>query len=153
VVVAVKIRGIAESEVISDDFFIVIDRLCEILDSRMELWSMQMKKVQKVTLFGPSSKNKQLLQDLLVGRLTVAYDLAAAFRYLHENMIVYRDIKPANIGFDHRGTFKNSTIQYRQSSPSFSLSLPMSNSHHTATMQQEMLKCLILDCVKPCHRH
>jgi serine/threonine protein kinase len=34
----------------------------------------------------------------MIERMTVAYDLAAAFFYLHENRLIYRDIKPENIG-------------------------------------------------------
>jgi serine/threonine protein kinase len=88
---------------VDKDFFIIIDRLCEILDHRMDKWRDQMKKNDKRLLFGSSNKNKICLEQLLVERLTVAYDLAAAFCYLHEHKLVYRDIKPANIGFDHRG--------------------------------------------------
>jgi serine/threonine protein kinase len=96
----------AEGKAVSDDFFIIIDRLCETLDDRMDAWREEVKKHHnKRSIFGPSSKCKQLSEQLLVNRLTVAYDLAAAFWYLHEHKLVYRDIKPANIGFDHRGMF------------------------------------------------
>ena len=101
----VKIRGIAQGETLSDDFFIIIDRLCETLEVRMDVWREESKKQQhKRTIFGLAIKTKKSgLEQLLVERLTVAYDLAAAFWYLHEHKLVYRDIKPANIGFDHRG--------------------------------------------------
>jgi serine/threonine protein kinase len=71
----------------------------------MDAWREEIKKHQnKLSIFGPSNKiKKMVLEQLLVERLTVAYDLAAAFWYLHEHKLVYRDIKPANIGFDHRG--------------------------------------------------
>jgi serine/threonine protein kinase len=48
--------------------------------------------------------SREMIQHLLIERMTVAYDLAAAFFYLHEHRLVYRDIKPENIGFDIRGT-------------------------------------------------
>ena len=90
----------------SDAFFIIIDRLYETLEERTEVWREESKKHHnKLSIFGPSSKCKKISEQLLVERLTVAYDLAAAFWYLHEHKLVYRDIKPANIGFDHRGMF------------------------------------------------
>lgn len=93
---------------VSDDFFIIIDRLCETLEVRMDAWREEIKKHQnKLFIFGTTNKTKKiLLEQLLVERLTVAYDLAAAFWYLHEHKLVYRDIKPANIGFDHRGMIR-----------------------------------------------
>ncbi|CAB9498045.1 Probable LIM domain-containing serine/threonine-protein kinase DDB [Seminavis robusta] len=43
---------------------------------------------------------------LLVERLIVAYDLASALAYMHENSLIYRDIKQENFGFDIRGDIK-----------------------------------------------
>lgn len=42
----------------------------------------------------------------LAERLSVAYDIASALSYLHERNIIYRDLKPNNIGFDVRGDAK-----------------------------------------------
>lgn len=44
--------------------------------------------------------------DFLKQRVLVAYDLTAAFEYMHDFRLVYRDIKPQNIGFDIRGDVK-----------------------------------------------
>ena len=35
-----------------------------------------------------------MFHQVLKERMIVAYDLAVAFMYLHENRLVYRDIKP-----------------------------------------------------------
>ena len=131
---------------VSDEFFIIIDRLCETLDARMDVWREEMKKQQnKLSIFGPSNKNKKLvLEQLLVERLTVAYDLAAAFWYLHEHKLVYRDIKPANIGFDHRGMI-SVLLCILNMTPNLTI-LSYFN-------KKAMSKCLILDCVKAFHLH
>ena len=116
-------------------FFIILDRLQQTLDERMKDWVKSEKKF-KGTVFG-IGKRKNALRDLMVDRMTVAYDIAAALFYLHENRcvcdescwlyvslpapflaievlsysfissacwnadkcrLVYRDIKPENIG-------------------------------------------------------
>lgn len=84
-------------------FFIILDRLHGTLDKRMEMWRDVYRKNHGILCM--FDRNRQIIHQLMVERLTVAYDLAAAFFYLHENRLVYRDIKPENIGFDIRGKF------------------------------------------------
>jgi hypothetical protein len=67
-------------------FFIVMDRLHQTLDQRMKEW-VQEDQRSRGFAFG-IGKNKLALKQLLVYRMTVAYDLAAAFFYLHENWYV-----------------------------------------------------------------
>ena len=64
-------------------YFLVMDRLYGTLDQKINAWR---KKQKEWTggFFG-LGKKKSMLKDLLVDRMTVAYDLAAAFFYLHEN--------------------------------------------------------------------
>ena len=44
-------------------------------------------------MMGLIGGDKDGLKKLMVTRMTVAYDLASAFNYLHSNKLVYRDIK------------------------------------------------------------
>ena len=67
-------------------FFIILDRLHITLDKQINQWAKEQKKFRGGFL--GIGRNKVKLKELLVQRLTVAYDLAAAFMYLHENRCV-----------------------------------------------------------------
>lgn len=82
----IKMRGWAASDPLKEGFFLVLDRLYDTLEERMKKWQ-KIKKQAKGSLFGIGS-NKAALKELLTDRLLVAYDLAAAFRYLHEQKYV-----------------------------------------------------------------
>merc|ERR1739844_312023 len=42
----------------------------------------------------------------MLERVSIACSLASAFKYLHYHRLIYRDIKPENIGFDSKGIVK-----------------------------------------------
>lgn len=65
-------------------FFLVLDLLKSNLQEKMEKWASQ--RAIHVTL-----------------RLRVAAQIAAALLHLHQHRIIYRDVKPTNIGFDEKG--------------------------------------------------
>lgn len=99
----VKLRGMAQGDIVDRHFFIVLDRLHGTLDGRIKSWRRIYDHHTTFWRHVCSQKSREILKVLMIERLTVAYDLAAAFFYLHENRLVYRDIKPENIGFDIRG--------------------------------------------------
>jgi hypothetical protein len=86
----VKIRGVAEGDTLQKDYFIIIDRMCETLDTRMSTWQEEAKRHQTwgSLLVASNKKKKQALDQLMLDRLTVAYDMASAFSYLHEHQYV-----------------------------------------------------------------
>lgn len=83
-------------------FFLVIDRLYDTLDRRIDIW----KEVQKRKLALNNGETRKLLAGLFLQRLLVAQDIASALRHLHRLHIIFRDLKPDNLGFDFDGRVK-----------------------------------------------
>jgi len=92
----VKIHGraggcISNSYRLSDDgYFILLDRLTDTLDDRILRWK------RSYTARSPPS----------LSQIKAACSIANAMIYLHDKMIVFCDLKPANVGFDSRGVLK-----------------------------------------------
>lgn len=86
-------------------FFLVLDRLFDTLDIKIEKWSKEIKTNYR--LCGRAKKGqKSNVQGCWRERLIAALDVARALKYMHKHEILYRDLKPENIGFDIRGDAK-----------------------------------------------
>jgi serine/threonine protein kinase len=93
----IKIHGraggcVSKSFRLGDGYFILLDRLQDTLDDRILDWRKK---------FPNSSKNPPGVQQV-----KVATAIADAMAFLHSKNIVFRDLKPANVGFDERGIVK-----------------------------------------------
>jgi serine/threonine protein kinase len=100
-------------------YFLLLDRLQCTLEHKIDHWRNFERAIDMDRKKGA----------FLAERLHVAFDVAAALSYLHANSILYRDLKPDNIGFDVRGK------QYLSSWTSHVV-LCIVNSSHLANLSQ-----------------
>lgn len=88
----VKMRSLSHVDPYDPGFFIVLDRLYDTLEKRLEKWKT--RKSRSSGLAGKLGDRKGTkAQSLMEDRLVAAFDLSSAYEYLHSRNIVYRDIK------------------------------------------------------------
>lgn len=102
----VKLRGTAAVELCSRNYFIVLDRLYGTLRDQINEWKKRQNKSSIRNFFRIMNQSEKKPSDMLDERLSVAFDIASAVKYLHSRNLIHRDLKPDNVGFDVRGDVK-----------------------------------------------
>lgn len=81
----VKMRGTSLKS-LQKDSYLILDRLYDTLETRIDTWSEKMHNLKGCCGMGG---DKGELKKLMLQRITVSYDLAAAFLFLHEKGCVH----------------------------------------------------------------
>mmetsp|Transcript_17474 Transcript_17474/g.29633 ORF Transcript_17474/g.29633 Transcript_17474/m.29633 type:complete len:425 (-) Transcript_17474:1656-2930(-) len=105
----IKMRALANSDPHESKFFVILDRLVITLERKMNFWRTEVGENIGMWMgpcLGYCCAKSNVLHRLWMERLMVSRDIAMALQFLHSRGVVYRDLKPDNVGFDAGGEVK-----------------------------------------------
>jgi serine/threonine protein kinase len=77
-----------------DGYFLILDKLEETLSARISKWQQEETYGLAESIHMPNYAEK----------IKCAFQIASGLKYLHDHRIVFRDLKPDNVGFKRDGT-------------------------------------------------
>lgn len=104
----ISMRAVSNTDPTRSRYFVILDRLVQTLDQKFMIWR---KVVTTNTGYwipccGYCLSNSIILHSNWKERFQTVYSIASAMQYLHGQNIIYRDLKPDNIGYDANGELK-----------------------------------------------
>lgn len=114
-------QGCAASAFLSEEntwggYFLLLEKLEHTLDERIRQWREESKiaqrgggrlaRIRDLVRAKKFDRHKGADDEFFVRRLIVAQQIAGGMEYLHGRNILYRDLKPTNVGFTSSGVAK-----------------------------------------------
>lgn len=90
--------GVSKAKPCTPGYFLILEKMTDTLTGRIKKWMDRERMYKGFSGFLTGGKKKE--QQLYYERIAAAYDIASGLFYLHSKNIAFRDLKPANIGFD-----------------------------------------------------
>jgi serine/threonine protein kinase len=92
------------SDLEKQDYFLILERLEETLSQRIHCWKRLSSCPTTARQWG--GKNSSALPHYYLEKLRIARDIASALTYVHEQRLIFRDLKPDNVGLTADGRAK-----------------------------------------------
>jgi serine/threonine protein kinase len=109
-------ENVIELFALSDEFweepgsgFLILDQLTETLHDRLQRWrraAISGPHPPKIPFYKPTARHQRRQQEQNSRMQHAALGVARAMEFLHCHKVIYRDLKPHNVGFDSAGTVK-----------------------------------------------
>jgi serine/threonine protein kinase len=109
-------ENVIELFALSDEFweepgsgFLILDQLTETLHDRLQRWrraAISGPHPPKIPFYKPTARHQRRQQEQNSRMQHAALGVARAMEFLHCHKVIYRDLKPHNVGFDSDDTVK-----------------------------------------------
>jgi serine/threonine protein kinase len=89
--------------------FLILDQLTDTLHDRLQRWrrpTTSGPSQPKIPFYKPNAKLIRRQQEQSSRIQHTALGIARAMEFLHRHKVIYRDLKPQNVGFDAAGTVR-----------------------------------------------
>ncbi len=100
----IKMYGVSCDGPFAEGFFIVLERMEETLTKKIKKWMDIDRQSKGITGVFIGSRRK--LQEIKSEQMLSAFEIAKGTNHLHDKRIIFRDLKPDNIGYNCTGILK-----------------------------------------------
>lgn len=94
--------NVAQSFTKKGGYFLVLEALDTTLHDQLQLW----RKTRVASMDDFFKKTQNQSAPSMDERLSILSEIAKGMEYLHSNDVIFRDLKPENVGFDRNGVVK-----------------------------------------------